>query len=158
MSDSSREVYILAYNAGAGFAMHWALFIPHLSGSRPGGKLIEANGNPFAGFELGIDRHYDPAEERRSHARFLLARVQGHTVADADESAPTSVPVDEFERIALATPAPSRSLRSAGQGAAKPTRITVENCQSWLFRYVQALVDTKVMGQDALERLAAVPK
>ena len=41
-------------------------------------------------------------------------------------------------------PAPGKSLRSAAAGPASRKKVEIKNCQSWVFDYVQYLVQQEV--------------
>ncbi|KAI0053157.1 hypothetical protein FA95DRAFT_1674562 [Auriscalpium vulgare] len=161
------KLYIVVYPAAPGRRSHWALFAtydPSAPLHSAAGTLLQVEGNPGAGFYHDILRGYRLADEPRSHTEYALAEFDSAHLAVPSTAAPASAaadaadPADALERIAFGIAPPERSLRSAGEWTAKPRKIVVEDCQTWVGRYMRALVEKGVVPQEGLDKLQVIPQ
>lgn len=113
----TRDIYLIVYHSPL-FPAHWALWIPSANNSQIGKKL-HVFGDVANGFEHEFQRNYNPFNDQLKHSLVLLAEVEEKNVVDVPgDGSQTSDKnaMDDIERVALATLAPSKSLKASTDG------------------------------------------
>ncbi|KZP20357.1 hypothetical protein FIBSPDRAFT_742513 [Athelia psychrophila] len=153
----ARCIHLLVFNSPL-FPAHWAMYIP---GHRGGpGKLINVQGDPSTGFCHEFERNYDPSSTANKTTMLHLCDVQDEHVLDVPGDGSPSIDtnvMDDIERVALGVRPPPKTLRSSN-GNAVPTKVTIQNCQTWMVQLVEALVEVAIVPRIALEVLEGAPK
>ncbi|KAF1987794.1 hypothetical protein K402DRAFT_453441 [Aulographum hederae CBS 113979] len=124
---------------------HWALFLPDSSPSpeTQTGTVIQVVGSPFTGYTHSIKHDVSPviapsgASSGARHSLVLLGEVLGGNEGGVD--------VLENEALNISAPGVSKSPMEPGY----------ENCQSWTWQLLRALVEKGVLEESALEVLGA---
>lgn len=106
-----REISLLVYHSQL-FPAHWGLWIPS-AGNPTVGKVIHVTGDSFTGFGHELKRGYSTVNTDRKPGLFFLANVEDRHIVDTPVCGVDTIAVDDIERIALATPAPAKSLNRA---------------------------------------------
>lgn len=111
-----REISVLVYHSQL-FPAHWGLWIPS-AGNPTVGKVIHVTGDSFSGFGHELKRGYSTVNTDRKPDLFFLANVEDRHIVDTpvcgvDTIVVDTIAVDDIERIALAIPAPAKSLNRA---------------------------------------------
>jgi hypothetical protein len=86
----SREIFLIVYNEKRAAPAHWSLFIPHQNGTMLG-KIVQAVGSPFHGYDVEIKPNYNLAATRKLYEKILLANVKESSLG-AIESKASEVP------------------------------------------------------------------
>ncbi|CAE7145615.1 unnamed protein product [Rhizoctonia solani] len=156
MQTSTRDVQVISYKSPL-FPSHWALFIPKV-GKPELGTVIHVTGDAHKGFVHQFKRNYNHTTSSRASRLIPLGKVASSNIVDSqsDTESEDQSPTDTLEEIALAVPAPEKSLVSPS--ASKGTRVPVRNCQTWMYDYVAALVARNILEASAVEALSQVPK
>ncbi|KAH9886154.1 hypothetical protein F4778DRAFT_483472 [Xylariomycetidae sp. FL2044] len=173
-AEQYRSLFLLCANS-ATFKGHWALFAPHDKRCKAGRK-IHAAGSVAEGFQHEIVRNYN-LTRTRSGSRppieiGVVSRRYLVEIAEDSQYAKEAVARDAFEQLVLSVPAPGPSLNKvSGQSSAArsgpPRRVTISDCQWWVTRVVEKLVEHGYLlpptrglnkGKSPLEILAAAPK
>ncbi|KAI1139346.1 hypothetical protein F5Y05DRAFT_412448 [Hypoxylon sp. FL0543] len=170
-----RSVFLLTYKS-ATFKSHWALFVPHAQDrSCKTGRKIHAIGNVQEGFEIEIIRNYDLTLTRTKPLTPIeLGIVSTQYLVEVAEDFQYGIDTtarDAFEDLILSVPAPSKSLNKVqdnpGGRAGPPRRVTLSDCQWWLTRVVEKLVEYGYLipptrglnkGKNPVEILANAPR
>ncbi|KAF7973079.1 hypothetical protein HWV62_16274, partial [Athelia sp. TMB] len=151
----SRPVYLLVFNSPL-FPAHWAMYIP----SQCSGKLINVRGDPGLGFWHEFERNYDPNCTRDKKTLLHLCDVKDKHLLDVPGDGNPSIDtnaVDDIERVALCLNPPPKTLRSLDTPTVSG-KITIQNCQTWMYQLVEALVEANIMPVVALEVLDGAPR
>ncbi|KAI1648775.1 hypothetical protein F4815DRAFT_90977 [Daldinia loculata] len=170
-----RPVFLLCYPS-ATFKSHWALFAPQVHDKKcRAGRKIHVTGNVQQGFKHEIIRNYDLTQTRTKPLTPLeigLVSTQ-HLVEIAEDLrfAEDTAARDAFEQLVLSIPAPSQSLNRVSDDPATrsgpPRRVTLSDCQWWIMRVVEKLVEQGYIlpparglnkGKSPLEILASAPR
>ncbi|KAI1472385.1 uncharacterized protein F4812DRAFT_11387 [Daldinia caldariorum] len=174
-----RPVFLLCYPS-ATFKSHWALFVPLAEDKNcRAGRKIHVTGNVQEGFNHEIIRNYDLSE---THTRPQTPKEIGIVstrylveVAKDLVYAKDTTARDPFEEFILSllrhtsTPAAlsliANDLKERRSGP--PRRVTLSDCQWWIMRIVEKLVEQNYMlpptrgpnkGMSPLEILKNAPK
>ncbi|KAF2998850.1 hypothetical protein E8E13_003352 [Curvularia kusanoi] len=125
------------------------MFIPE-AGSSVKGKVIQVIGSPFTGFGLELKRNYNVKNTGRGHELIPLATINDEHITDVIGEDPeketrdiTAHDVLEKEAKRIDAPVASRT----------PLDPSAENCQTWLWMYVEHLVKKELIDEAALDVL-----
>ncbi|KAF3932670.1 hypothetical protein ABW19_dt0202151 [Dactylella cylindrospora] len=156
---------LVSPTAKPGTPAHWSLYTPS-STSPQIGKLIHVVGSPLHGYTLEFKASYEPEKDVIRRVSFPLGRMGDEYVYDVefyedDEGVrrrivegPRSY-TDDVERVALGVEAPGRLK---GWNPLVVPRAGDMDCQWWLRRYLEALVEEGIVAGEDLEKLEEVPK
>ncbi|OOQ84590.1 hypothetical protein PEBR_29637 [Penicillium brasilianum] len=147
----TRPIYLAAFK-NYGYPAHWAIFVPNTQAGNVG-KLIHVIGSSTNGFFLEFKRNYDFSTTRSEYQMIHLADVEERFVARPVANAPKetdTTPRDRLEMAAKIVDPPPRSLIRFD-----PPK---ENCQGWIQRYLQQLVNDGLLNDSALLVIQNAPK
>lgn len=121
-----RDISLLVYHSQL-FPAHWGLWVPS-AGNPTVGKVIHVTGDSFSGFGHELKRGYSTVNTDRKPDLFLLANVEDRHIVDTPVCGVDTIAVDDIERIALATPAPVKSLNRASGEVWSPLPVLSLRC------------------------------
>ncbi|KAF2716984.1 hypothetical protein K431DRAFT_288930 [Polychaeton citri CBS 116435] len=88
---SSKALYLLSCRQAASQRAHFALVI--VNDAYPGsGTRVEVVGAPMVGFQLEVDRNYDPSHDESTHTSYLLGAMAAQDVDKVLQLASTVPP------------------------------------------------------------------
>jgi len=113
MESPTKETFLVVYSSRL-FPSHWGVLVPSSRGT-DAGTLINAIGDPSAGFEHDFKRDYGGEDTRRVAKTLLLGKVAFEHAKDRKEvgQSTDNVPNNTLEDVALSVPPPYKSLRSS---------------------------------------------
>ncbi|KAK3336317.1 hypothetical protein B0T19DRAFT_409129 [Cercophora scortea] len=157
----ARQLYLACFIPSRLFTAHWAMWVPSTDDEHIG-TLIQVIGDPLNGFVHEFERGYRPQEDSRPPLLLELGGAGENSVVPDGPMIPgrDANAYNELERLALSIPAPTPSLKPAAAASVSQTkpRITIDNCQSWLSRLINAMVAQHMIDDGARGVLQTAPK
>ncbi|KAJ7804003.1 hypothetical protein B0H14DRAFT_1627662 [Mycena olivaceomarginata] len=157
----TRTLY-LSYECHETLRAHYSIFIPYLDDDAQVGKIIQVHGNPWVSgfvFEIKTGVNTRPSEAlARQGAHFLkLGQVSSLDFVDdgeAYDSRNEPNPADRIECVAASIPLPYRKPEAVPEPADDAIWLgphpDFERCQEWTRRFVRALVDARILEEEAV--------
>ncbi|KAF3915983.1 hypothetical protein AA313_de0208585 [Arthrobotrys entomopaga] len=154
---------------------HWSLYIPYSplpTPTKQTGKLIHVVGSPLHGYTLEFKAPYIPSEDQIKRVPFPLCDVKDEYVKDtefyvlsSDEQSNKKIVngaevegwegLDMFEKVALKVQAPGRLK---GWNPLVAPKVGDENCQWWMRKYIDILVQEGMFGEEVCSNLEKIPE
>ncbi|KAG9229470.1 hypothetical protein BJ875DRAFT_474749 [Amylocarpus encephaloides] len=153
-------VELLIYN-GSPFKDHWAYWVR--SHANPDiGVLIHATGDVKNGFNFEVKRSHDfHATGNRPTMRIPLQWVDAKyfnekAMLNDGKRKIDNAPVCDFEASAYKIKAPGKTLNVANDKVTSGKRITQRNCQTWIVKSADQLVEDHIFSKEVAAYLHAI--